>query len=193
MWRCVLVLHFNAVPDRTYRATDTRLDSLPFGCIMGIWMNPALDRQTPFFPLRLVGPRAKPLTELLIESFIFVAAVAVLVFTFVFRNDAFRETLRYTLQGMALFPIFWLAVRHADWPIFRPLNWPPIRFLGVISYVFYLSHFFWLDMATRLVADRRIVSAILAFIFTTIFSIIVHKTVELPFAALRRKLHKPSK
>lgn len=175
-WRCVLVLLLDAEPARTYLATDTRMDSLLFGCIMGVWRNPALDAQV-FFKSAWAN------------ALLLAGAVGVLAFAFVYRDAAFRETARYTVQGLALFPVFWLAVRHPDWPVFRVLNWRPVRLLGVISYVFYLSHLFWMYCGHMIFGEHQLAAALCGLTLTILFSYVVHHVVELPFARLRRKLH----
>jgi peptidoglycan/LPS O-acetylase OafA/YrhL len=176
LWRCVLVFGFHTPEMRTYMATDTRLDNMLFGCIMGVWMNPALDR------------RQALAKSTFVKVAMLAAAVAVLLATFTIRSAAFRETLRYSLQGLALFPVFWLAVRHADWPVFRFLNTRPLIYFGQISYVFYLSHYFFLHVAGTLIANMA-GAALAAFAVSLLFSAGMHHTVERPFARLRRRLH----
>ena len=175
-WRAVLV-HGGASAERTYMASDTRLDNMLFGCIMGLWMNPALDQ---------AGPRwsSRPL-----QLGAFVAALALLAGSFMVRDPFFRETLRYTVQGAALFPLFWLAVRYPHWPLFRPLNWRPLRLMGNISYVFYLCHFFFLHWIGQTLAHDRYLVAALGFAASVLFSTIVYQAVEKPFGRLRRRLH----
>ena len=46
VWRFVLVFALDAPKDRTYVATDTRIDSILFGCILAVWSNPFLDSAT---------------------------------------------------------------------------------------------------------------------------------------------------
>jgi peptidoglycan/LPS O-acetylase OafA/YrhL len=175
-WRCLLVFGFDATDMRTYMATDTRLDNMLFGCIMGIWMNPALDKHQVLAKSTVV------------KAAMLAGAVAVLLASFVVRGDGFRETLRYSLQGLALFPVFWLAVRHADWPLFRILNTKPLKYFGQISYVFYLSHYFFLHVAARFIPEMK-GAAIAAFGVSLLFSAAMHSLVERPFARLRRRLH----
>ncbi|MBK6959467.1 MAG: acyltransferase [Nitrosomonas sp.] len=43
IWRYWLILEGGMSHDYTYYATDTRFDSLLFGCIMGVWKNPVAD------------------------------------------------------------------------------------------------------------------------------------------------------
>ena len=41
-WRCILHFHFHAGTIRTYYGTDTRFDSILFGCVFAIVANPIL-------------------------------------------------------------------------------------------------------------------------------------------------------
>jgi peptidoglycan/LPS O-acetylase OafA/YrhL len=80
LWRCVLVLHYHVPTDRTYLGTDTRIDSILFGCALAVWRNPVIDR-----------PR---LNAKAWRFGLLPAAGAALLFCLVYRNAAFRETLR---------------------------------------------------------------------------------------------------
>jgi peptidoglycan/LPS O-acetylase OafA/YrhL len=124
-WRIYLV-HHGAPEDRTFYATDTRLDSILWGCILALALNPAMDRI--------------PSTSRSTEVAILCAALAVLLFCIIYRDQAFRETYRYTLQGIALLPVFYFAVLRTHWPVFRWLDWPPVRYIGTLSYTLYLVH-----------------------------------------------------
>ena len=83
---------------------------------MGLWCNPYLDD-------RRINCRI-----------IHVLAVVLLAITFVVRNEGFRETFRYSIQGLALFPLFHLAVKNWQHPSFRWLNWRWVRAIGLASY-----------------------------------------------------------
>lgn len=174
LWRCVLVYGLHAPVERTYLASDTRIDSILFGCLMGLCCNPALDDAG----ARLgAGVKAAALG----------AAVSLLIFCLLARDAGFRETLRYTLQGLALLPIFWLAVRHPAWPVFAPLNWRPVVVMGKLSYTFYLSHFFFLKVGASLF-QQQLVVALAAFGCSLLFAYLVHIFVEQPCARLRAGL-----
>ncbi len=175
IWRNWLVVVDGMSYLYTYYATDTRFDSLLFGCIMGVWKNPIADEDWKF------GSHSRYMVLCL--------ALILLGFCFVWRDETFRETLRYTLQGIALFPIFWLAIRHPNWLVFRWLNWRPVRFFGVISYTFYLSHVIFLTFAGQLFDTNVSFRVILGFILTLSFSILIFYVVEQPIAGLRRRLH----
>jgi peptidoglycan/LPS O-acetylase OafA/YrhL len=176
VWRCWLIMgmNVNLQLGYTYGATDARVDSLLYGCILGVWRNPIFDPEWKFS----LGPR----TTLIV-------AILLLLFTFVFRDETFRATLRYTIQGIALIPIFWLAIRYPKWPIFSWLNWPCVRFIGAISFTFYLSHSMALYFAGHLV-EESVLRALLGFIFTFLFSTLMYILIEHPLAKFRRQLHR---
>ena len=128
LWRCFLVFKMGADYDRIFFATDTRVDSILFGCALAVTGNPALeqDRQVSVSMLKYV--------YLPLGTILLLCSVAI-------RSDEFRDTLRYTIQGIALYSFFIAAIRFPQWLIFRPLNWGWVRFVGVLSYSLYLIHF----------------------------------------------------
>ncbi len=176
LWRYALVLLWDAPPNRTYLATDTRLDSLLFGCIMGLWHNPVMDRA------------ARPPSRAALLAMLG-GAVATLLLTFLLRDAVFRATVRYTLQGGALFPLFWLAVKYPRWPLFRPLNLPLVKAMGTLSYAFYLCHLLWINIGQALLPHHRFGAAALAFAGSLASAYLLHQGVERPFERLRRQLH----
>ena len=68
-------------------------------------------------------------------------SILVLLATLLIRNPVFRETARYSLQGLALMPIFYFSIRHAGRFPFSILNTRWLVKLGVYSYAIYLIHY----------------------------------------------------
>lgn len=174
LWRCLLVFGFNVSGGYTGGATDTRFDSLLYGCILALWRNPVYEPEWKFS----IGPRTT-----------FVIAIILLLATFLYRDETFRATFRYTVQGIALFPIFWLAIRYPEWPIFSWLNWRFVRFIGAISFTVYLSHVIALEFADRIFVDK-LPRAMLGIAFTLSFSMLMYVLVEGPLAKYRQQLHR---
>ena len=86
VWRVVLVLVLHASEDYTYMATDARFDSILYGALLAILAH----RWAGALPLRrLMAPALSLL------------AILVLLSTFVIRNPVLRETVRYSVQGLA--------------------------------------------------------------------------------------------
>jgi len=175
LWRCILVLGLHVSSDYTYYATDARIDSLLFGCIMGVALNPVLDRCfTRLTDAQWMGA--------------LVLAAALLGFTFLYRSEVFRQTLRYSIQGVALLPIFFCAVRHPRWWLFGWLQSPVMRALGLISYTFYLVHSKAIALS-RAYSDSGLLRGLLALAMTIAFASAMYYLVERHLGALRRRLH----
>jgi peptidoglycan/LPS O-acetylase OafA/YrhL len=132
LWRLVLVFAFvkpGLVPKEYLEyASDTRFDSMLFGCALAVHGNPALD---------LGGA----VTDSRWRSWGLPASLGLLLLSLVLRDPLFRMTFRYTIQGVALYPIFICAIRYADWGPFRWLNLAWVKTLGQLSYLMYLIHF----------------------------------------------------
>jgi peptidoglycan/LPS O-acetylase OafA/YrhL len=175
VWRCMLVLWFGVPEDRTYLATDTRFDSILFGCALAMAANPVID-----------SPKGG---ETLWKWGIVPASLSLLLFTFVYRAPWFRETIRYTLQGIALTPVFIAAIRFPEWLAFRVLNAKPVAFVGVLSFTLYLCHQAVLfALGTWLPALRPYQTALLGLAIALTLSLTIHHLVEKPSAALRKRL-----
>jgi peptidoglycan/LPS O-acetylase OafA/YrhL len=175
-WRTFLVMVLDNPAHWTYHATDTRVDSLLFGCIMALWLNPAMDRAPDW-----IGPRGWAL--------VCAVAVALLLGSFLYRSPVFRESIRYTLQGIALFPLFYCAVRYARSPLFAWLSLKPVRLLGLVSYTLYLVHFAAIQLTGKLLGVDGFTRGVLAFAFAVAFSAGCYLLIERRFAILRRQLH----
>jgi peptidoglycan/LPS O-acetylase OafA/YrhL len=181
LWRCALVLWLHANVDRTYVCSDTRVDSILFGCALAVWNNPVLDREG-----------RGPVESRVWRFVLFPAGVCLLLVTFTVRSGVFRETVRYTLQGLALTPVFVASVRWPHWVIFRPLNWRPTKFVGALSYSLYLVHQAVLaavEQHSRWIGSARAPTrAIVAFVVSFGIAWTMYLLVEKPCAAVRRRL-----
>lgn len=164
-------------PHAIYIATDTRIDSILFGCALAfLERSPTITRffpETPFGRWMILG-----------------AAIAVLCFTFLYRDPAFRATYRYTLQGIALAPLFYYAVRMPSAFPFSILNTPVMRWIGVRSYTMYLIHFVAIHMLIDYGVPRNDVFAL--FLagggIAAAYAAIMYRFVESPLARLRKSL-----
>jgi peptidoglycan/LPS O-acetylase OafA/YrhL len=163
----------------TYLATDARFDSLVYGCIMGLWMNPAL-------------PADRASLSKFSSCCLFFLGCALLTFTLLVRDPGFRESARYSLQGLALLPIFYCAIRFYRLPIFSWLEWRWIRWLGTISYTFYLIHFKSLDVASRIAGSSKVATAVVGYAIAIVFSWAMLELVEKRMGKLRKRLHPPT-
>lgn len=176
IWRCIRFFWLGSSEDTIYYLSDTRLDSLLFGCLLALLMwrgvLPANGHDSRFRRNVLLG-----------------SSVLLILGTLALRDPAFRSTLRYTIQGIALMPVFYYAVTWQRTLIFRPLNWAVFRMIGVWSYSIYLVH----DMILKVLETHMntplglLGSGIAGAVLTLIYAAIVHEYVEKPSARLRRR------
>ena len=127
IWRCVLVFGMGADEYRIYYLSDTRIDSILFGCALAVHGNPVLD--PPYGSDRLW------------KYFVVPGVITILILSFLGRNPEYQNTLRFTIQGIALHGLFMAAIRFPDWGVFQILNWSWMRFIGLLSYSLYLVHY----------------------------------------------------
>lgn len=176
IWRLYLVSSPNFLPIRTYYASDTRIDSIIYGCILAITRNPLRDGEQP--------------GALRMKHWLLLAlATATLLASLLYRNDAFREGVRYSLQGIALMPLFYMSIRFHKAPPFSILNYPTLRMLGVYSYVIYLSHGVIIELIGALAPAhvlRPFIIFVLAIAGSVLFSAAIDRFVEPYFRQLRK-------
>ena len=158
-----------------YNWTHTRIDSLLYGCILAVWSNPVLDRDQKSYVPRFwqVG-----------------LACAVMLLCLLVRPEFFRQTLRYSLQGMALFVLFSYAIRLDRGLILRVLTSRIMKILGLFSYTMYLAHFFILNVLwIHFPATSHLLLGIAGFALTVGYAAVMYVTIERPMARRRARLH----
>lgn len=155
-----------------YFWSHTRMDSILFGCVLALSNNPAIDKDA-WRPTKLhIG-----------------LALLTLLFCTLYRNDAFRETARYTLQGLALIVIFSASLQNTG-IIARILGSRPLRLIALISYTLYLVH----SPALELFEDFRFFGLpILGLVASVTYATGMYWFVERPLAEWRRERHRRSK
>ena len=160
-----------------YSLTDTRFDSLLYGCLLALLMARGGDRQ-------LFAQTARARAAWL------GGALLVTLATLALRDPAFRSTLRYSLQGLALMPVFFYAVTRPELALFRPLNWGWVRWLGVMSYTFYICHY----IVIYLLKGYGLFDSSYALFFGAALALslswaaLVHYALERPLVPLRKRL-----
>ncbi|WP_407529924.1 acyltransferase family protein [Methylobacterium oryzisoli] len=181
-WRLVVVLGLSLHPDWTYKASDARLDSIAYGC----WLAVVFCR----FPerLRWAWPHGRAL---------FAAAAGLLLLSLSLRNPAFRDTARYSVQGLAL-TLGFVALYGSEAGGFvrDALERPALVWLGRLSYGTYLWHFVPLDLGLNLVGVRqaallplhlKLVVAPLAGLASVGLAYLSYRLIAQPAAGLRHR------
>jgi peptidoglycan/LPS O-acetylase OafA/YrhL len=177
LWRCILHFHFQASFVHTYYGSDARFDSILFGCVFAVGANPIF--RDPLHVWFLRGMK-----------WVLPLSLVVLLGTFLYRDDGFRETLRYTLQGLALIPIFIAAIHYqGSWPV-RLLNLPIVSFLGVLSYSLYLCHGIIMASIESVWTASPALAGTVSLACALGFATLVHYAIERPATRVRKRLSK---
>jgi len=175
IWRAAVPYVLPNVPAETYTymMTDARIDSIVWGCLLSCLLDrenwqAVLKRLTGWIPLAI--------------------ATLAIGLTFVIRDETFRMTIRYSIQGAALFVMvlnlyYYPKIRFA----LGILEWKPLAWLGTLSYALYLWHFPVADLTHKFINPLWLQIPIIL-IATLGLSCISYYWVETPFLALRKKL-----
>lgn len=174
-WRFVRVIGAGDTEWAIYLRSDTRIDSMLFGCLLSVlhWQSPAFQDNAQSRQWRTV--------------ILLVLAGAAIFASILIRDPLFRSTLRYSIQGVALMVVFHFAVTSPHMALFRPLNWTLVRMIGVYSYNIYLWHY----VVIRLLEKHGIFASsypafVLAVVTITLcIAAAVYHGVELPLRRLR--------
>lgn len=175
LWRLTAHYALNMPSEYTYAATEARLDSIVYGCLLSLMLHKTNTRQ---FLHRLIG--WGPM----------IIAAGLFLFAFLYRDDSFRETFRYSLQGMALFIsilnlYFWPRLRMA----IGLLEFKPAKWVGRISYGLYLWHIPVMISVEKYLGYSlgSLEFVVLSFGLTFLLTTISFYYLEKPIVALRRK------
>tara|TARA_B110000503_G_scaffold35090_1_gene57415 strand:+ start:424 stop:1512 length:1089 start_codon:yes stop_codon:yes gene_type:complete len=175
-WRLNLVLDPAFFEERIYYATDTRIDSILFGCVLAVGFN----------PIRFSGNS----DDLMFRHWLVILlAASVLIFTFIYRDIMFRQTLRYTLQGLALMPLFYLAIsRYKHW-LFSFLSTSLVQKIGIYSYSIYLIHLFVINLLLKATNQDIMPFYLLvsSMSISTFYAFLVHRYIERQFYTIRKQ------
>ena len=170
-WRLVLILYFHST-SATYTHTDTRFDSILFGCLLAVSLNPLLDSIPSWLSKR--------------SASLAVGGLVLLLGCLVFRRPAFRETFRYSIQGLALMPIFLLSWTAREPGVVRLLEQPVLRFLGRRSYAMYLIHLCILNAVHMKLGVNMLWTAMISAPLVVGYAYAMWRLVEAPLGNLRK-------
>lgn len=159
--------------EHVYYWSHTRIDSILAGSCLALHRNPVLDRATGWNPsVRMTW-----------------VAAALLLTTLLVRDEMFRQTLRYSLQSIALFVLF-AAVLQSRGRVGRWLSSAPLKRVGDYSYSLYLSHLLLLTLVMTLAGTtNKTLAALLAYPLAFGYAAAMYRWVDRPLARIRRALH----
>lgn len=180
LWRFIKMMWFGANEWQIYALTDTRFDSMLWGCYLAVISESGKN---------WLALKSKKFSRNLAGAGFFLILASLLI-----RDETFRSTLRYSVQGVALIPIFFYVLNFNGTLSFRILNHNIMKFLGVCSYTFYLIHYVILNgLVYNRILENVFLRALLAGALAIIFAYLVQRYVEAPVKAWRDVLHRSVK
>jgi peptidoglycan/LPS O-acetylase OafA/YrhL len=181
LWRCYLVF-VARIPlssfGWTYAASDCRFDAILWGCVLAVTANPKFADSGSWL-LRFKGPLA-------------IGGLVLIVLTLLWREQHWRETFRYTVQSMALYPIFYYCISSENHFSVRWLSWKPVRWIGWISYSMYLIHVMVLTMLGPLRFGHALERGLLAFGISLVYAMVMRCLIETPLRQFKQAKAKPN-
>jgi peptidoglycan/LPS O-acetylase OafA/YrhL len=161
----------------TYLASEARFDSIAYGAAFAFLCQRAWELS-----------RGKGLA-------VGFAGGLLLLMTLLVRGDVFRETIRYSIQGIALLLMFTAIYRSAAWDwTMSILESPPLRRLGVLSYGAYLWHFEYLFLSDYVLGNalpegnvQRLIYLACGLVFSFGAAQLSYRFIAQPMQALRHR------
>lgn len=178
LWRFVTYFWIGLPWEYNYVATDTRIDSIAWGCLLALMMRRPDGSARGVQDLWFIGRTAIAI------------GFALLFASLIYRNEAFRWTWRFTMQGIGILLVMANLLFDPRWrAVVQALEWRPIRYVGRISYGLYLYHMLlnqvietiWPDIATPLMV-------LVSLAVSLIVASISYNLLEIPLKPLRRRL-----
>lgn len=179
-WRIYLVAQPDYETQRTYYSSDTRVDSIVYGCLLALVANPAR-----------TGSREAANLLMPIPLMMLALSAAALALSIVWRDPIFRETYRYSLQGLALMPFFYYSIRFSAHFPFTLLNTAIVARIGVYSYAMYLIHhvvIYFVDRNLPWLFEKKPLLVLTTFAIAILYASLLEVHVDSYFRRLRRKL-----
>jgi len=171
-WRYVAILWLHSTTN--YYRTDTRYDSILFGCLLAVRLNPFVDG-VPDWIQKHGGKLA-------------LAGITALMISMLIRGPIFADTLRYTIQGLALAPIFVFVLSFPQSSMVRALEHSFVRLIGRRSYAMYLIHVCVIHAINERLGVSLMLAGVLAAPLVFGYGMAMAKLVEQPLARLKKRL-----
>jgi peptidoglycan/LPS O-acetylase OafA/YrhL len=159
----------------SYLFTQTRFDSIMYGCLAS---------------MILYVSNTRNYNKVLSNKWVFTGALLVQVMCLVVRDPMFRNTIRYSLQGMSLFILIPAIVNIK---VYQPINNffsnKALVFIGKLSYSVYLMHMLAVNSLMFIKTGGHTILYIAAVTALTLaLSLCSYYIIEKPLGKLRKKL-----
>ncbi|WP_345951711.1 acyltransferase [Mucilaginibacter sp. PAMB04274] len=158
----------------TYLLTHTRFDSIIYGCLASVLLHIY---------------NSAVYVKIISNKWVFAAAALTIVACLVVRNGAFRNTIRYSIQGLSLLVVIPAVVNIPIYQNLRTLlSNRALVFVGKLSYSIYLTHMTAIgSLAFIRKNGHPLLFYVLVILLTAALSVFSYQFIEKPFAKLRTR------
>lgn len=177
MWRIFILKQWglkDATIEIIYHGTDTRFDSIAFGCLSAYFMF--------FFEKK---------HNRYLDSYVtFTFGILIILLTLMYREAFFRSTFRYSLQGVAFMLLIPSIIYNRRFLFIKAiLENKSLVYIGKLSYSLYLCHWIGVYFAERLVGFQNycLNYFLVAIPVGLSFTFVSYHIVETRFLKLRKK------
>jgi peptidoglycan/LPS O-acetylase OafA/YrhL len=158
---------------QTYILTHCRFDSILYGCLLALIIHS--DYKEPFLKIS---------TSFVAFSF----GLLLLLFTFIYKDDFFRQSFRYSLQGISLLIMVSAILFDSRYSYLKKvLSTKLLAYIGKLSYSIYLFHFLAEKISTEYIKDSPLLNALVMTVLTIMLSVFSYHIVEVPFLKAKKK------
>jgi peptidoglycan/LPS O-acetylase OafA/YrhL len=172
IWRMVLIDGMHAPWDRTYYASDTRMDSIVYGCALAFIMNARVGKDW--------------LEKDHVRRALITAGLVGILISLLWRGEDFRNIWRYSVQGLSLTPLFYYSITKPTSGAFPLLNTRIMKKIGVYSYSIYLTHLIIISNLQLSIHQTVVIAAITAPI-SLLLAWIIDRFIDQPLQKVRHR------
>ncbi|MFD2598051.1 acyltransferase family protein [Sphingobacterium corticis] len=157
-----------------YALTHTRIDDIFYGSFLAF--------------LLFKHNASESIFRFLTNRLVLLISLICLTATFIYRDDIFRETWRYTIQGICLAPLVTWAMYGGKSIVDQLfLSNRVFIYIGRLSYSIYLFHWLAIPLASLYFRRFGLEWQLFVFAVTIALSLFSYYKVEMPFVKLRKK------
>lgn len=177
-WRSWLALSYHAAHSYLYNAFDTRCDALAIGCFIALAANQM------WFQSFERTVRRSALFPLLTLALLFVSAR--------FGSSAYHYSIGLGVDAALLALLVLQLIGLSSSPLWSWLDYPAVRWLGMVSYPSYLYHAWGLDAGRKILPHASFALAFAAgYSVTLLLAWMSYSIVERPFLAIKNRIAPP--
>ncbi|RME57182.1 acyltransferase, partial [Candidatus Parcubacteria bacterium] len=169
--------YYFLMPDAAFyifRATETRIDSLLWGCLLSLVLSSNKGR--------------KFIEEHFFSSYLFWVSVIFLLLIFLIRDVEFQSTIKFSLQGALLFIVFiQLLFTNHHHTVKAILESALMRWIGKISYSLYLWHISCHVVVSHVGGVSGIQASLISLALSLVVAHLSYHFIEMPVVQLRKR------